>query len=139
MLTIPRLSIEDADLLIAGAETRADEIGVPMCIAVVCESGNLVAFRRMDGAKILSVTLSQDKAMTAAVSRRSTNDYNALAVPGSLVNGIQNAMGGRFSTVGGGLPVTVDGDVVGGIGCSSGTPDQDADCAEAGLARFLDG
>jgi uncharacterized protein GlcG (DUF336 family) len=139
MLAVPRLSIEDADLLIAGAEERALEIGVPMCIAVVCESGNLIAFRRMDGSKVLSVTLAQDKALTAAVSRRPTADYNALAVPGSLVNGIQQALGGRFSTVGGGLPVIVDGDVVGGVGCSSGTPDQDTDCAEAGLTRFLDG
>ena len=139
MLSIPRLSIEDADLLIAGAEERAFEIGVPMCIAVTCESGNLIAFRRMDGSKVLSVTLARDKAFTSAISRRPTADYNALAVPGSLVNGIQTSFHGQFCTVGGGIPVTVDGDVVGGIGCSSGTPDQDADCAEAGLAHFLDG
>lgn len=136
MLTIARLSHGDALVLLDGAEEKSKEIGVPMCIAVTDESGNLIAFRRMDGSKILSVTLSQDKAMTAAVVRRATHEVNAACLPGQLVFGIQNAMGGRFSTVGGGYPVIVDGGTVGGIGCSSGTIEQDMACAAAGLAAF---
>jgi uncharacterized protein GlcG (DUF336 family) len=136
MLSIPRLSLADAQVLIAGAEEESRRIGVPMCIAVADESGNLIAFTRLDGAKVLSVSLAQDKAFTAAVSRRGTHEYNASAVPGKLAFGIQSACGGRFSTVGGGLPVAVANAVVGGIGCSSGTPEQDMACAQAGVDHF---
>ena len=136
MLTIKRLDLAEARILIEGAANKAREIGVPMCIAVVDESGNLVAFERMDGGKITSVTIAQDKAFTAAAAKNATHDYNKVNVPGSLAFGIHTEVGGRISSVGGGLPVIVDGDVVGGIGISSGTPQQDMDCAQAGLDHF---
>ena len=139
MLSIQRLALEDAHVLIEGAAGKATEIGVPMCISVVDESGNQIAFARMNGAKILSVSLSQDKAYTAAVSRFPTHVYNERCVPGSLTFGIHTSSGGHFSIVGGGLTITVDGAVVGGIGCSSGTPDQDRECAQAGIDRFMAG
>jgi len=119
--------------LIQGAERRAKRIGVPMCIAVTDESGNLIAFQRMDGAKVLSVTLANDKAMTAAVSRKATHEYNAASQPGNLTFGIYTSLGGRFCIVGGGRPVLAKGQVVGGIGVSGGTPEQDMDVAQAGL------
>ncbi len=137
MLSIPRLSLAEARELIAGATEHAEHIGVPMCISVVDESGNLVAFERMDGAKILSVQLSADKAFTSAIARRPTHIYNDLCQPGSLVYGIHTSSGGRFSLVGGGYPVIAGGDIVGGIGCSSGTPEQDMECARAGLERLF--
>jgi len=137
MLTINRLSIDDAKLLIDGARAKAGEIGIPMCIAIVDESGQLVAFERMDGGKITSAIIAQDKAFTAAGARKATHEYNAACVPGSLVFGIHTAIGGRICVVGGGLPVTVDGDVVGGIGLSSGTPQQDMECAQAGIDHFM--
>ena len=137
MLTIQRLSIDDAKVLIDGARAEATRIGIPMCIAVVDESGNLIAFERMDGGKITSVTVAQDKAFTAAAARKATHEYNAVAVPGNLAFGINSMLGGRLSIVGGGLPVSVDGAVVGGIGISSGTPQQDMQCAQAGIDHFL--
>nr|BBJ05452.1 DNA polymerase III subunit delta' [Marinobacter nauticus] len=136
MLTIHRLDLEDARLLIRGASEKARDIGVPMCIAVVDESGNLVAFERMDGGKTTSVIIAQDKAFTAAAARKATHEYNAANVPGNLAFGIHTEVGGRLSTVGGGLPVLVNGEVVGGIGLSSGTPQQDMDCAQAGIDYF---
>ncbi|PSF14272.1 GlcG/HbpS family heme-binding protein [Marinobacter shengliensis] len=136
MLTIHRLDLEDARLLIKGASEKARDIGVPMCIAVVDESGNLVAFERMDGGKTTSVIIAQDKAFTAAAARKATHEYNAVNVPGNLAFGIHTEVGGRLSTVGGGLPVLVNGEVVGGIGLSSGTPQQDMDCAQAGIDYF---
>lgn len=136
MLTIKRLSQDEAQSLIAAAEEKARHIGVPMVIAVVDESGNLIAFSRMDGSKVVSITLAQDKAFTAAIARRPTHFYNEKAVPGSLVNGIQTAFQGRFSTVAGGFPVLHGDDVVGGIGASSGAPDEDMAVAEAGAAAF---
>lgn len=70
MLTVTRLDIADASVLIEGARIKAQEIGVPMCISIVDESGNLIAFERMDGGKITSVTISQDKAFTAAAAKK---------------------------------------------------------------------
>lgn len=137
MLTIKRLSIDDAKILTDGARARATEIGIPMCIAITDESGTLIAFERMDGGKVTSTVVAQDKAFTAAAARKATHEYNAAAQPGSLAFGIHTEVGGRLSIVGGGLPVIVDGEVVGGIGLSSGTPQQDMDCAQAGIDHFL--
>lgn len=137
MLTINRLSHAEAQCLIEGARRKAVGMGVPMCIAIVDESGNLVAFERMDGAKITSITIAQDKAFTAAAARKATHEYNAACVPGNLVFGIHTALGGRLCVVGGGLPIMVDGEVVGGIGLSSGSPQQDMACAEAGIDYLM--
>lgn len=137
MLNIKRLSHAEALVLIDGARAKATDIGVPMCIAIVDESGSLIAFERMDGGKITSVTIAQDKAYTAAAARKATHEYNEVCVPGSLAFGIHTEVGGRISIVGGGLPVMVDGEVVGGIGLSSGTPVQDMECAQAGLDHFM--
>ncbi|WP_166257888.1 GlcG/HbpS family heme-binding protein [Marinobacter salicampi] len=137
MLTIKRLGLADARLLIEGAARKADEIGIPMCIAITDESGNLIAFERMDGGKITSVTIAQDKSFTASAAKKATHDYNAANVPGSLAFGIHTEVGCRISSVGGGLPVIVEGEVVGGIGISSGTPQQDMDCAQAGIDYFM--
>ena len=136
MLEIKRLSLADARLLIQGAERHAKRIGVPMCIAVTDESGNLIAFQRMDGAKVLSVTLANDKAMTAAVSKKGTHEYNEASHPGNLTFGIYTSLGGRFCIVGGGRPVVAKGAVVGGIGVSGGAPEQDMAVAQAGLDHF---
>jgi len=138
MLTINRLSIEDAYILLEGARIKANEIGVPMCISIVDESGNPIAFERMDGGKITSTIIAGDKAYTAAAARKATHEYNAVCKPGNLAFGIHTAIGGRLCIVGGGLPVSVDGEVVGGIGLSSGTPQQDMDCAQAGIDHFLE-
>ena len=70
MLTVNRLSHADALILIHGAREKAYEIGVPMCISVVDESGNLIAFERMDGAKAHSILISQDKAYTGGAARK---------------------------------------------------------------------
>ena len=137
MITITRLGIEDAQLLITGARNKANEIGVPMCIAVTDEAGNLIAFERMNGGKAHSITVAQDKAFTAGSARKATHEYNEVCIPGSLAFGIHTEVGGRMSVVGGGYPVKVGDEFVGGIGVSSGTPQQDMECAQAGIEYFL--
>ena len=139
MLTLNRIDIADARALIAGARAKSEEIGVPMCIAVTDESGNLVAFERMDGGKVTSTTIAIDKAFTAAGAKRATHEYGASSQPGAPAYGIFSAIGGRLMVVGGGLPVIVEGEVVGGIGVSSGTPAQDREVAQAGIDAFLAG
>lgn len=138
MLTIKRLDINDAKTLIAGARTKATEIGVPMCIAVTDESGNLIAFERMDGAKITSINLAIDKSYTAAGIQKSTRALGEVNQPGMPAHGIASTLGGRMVAVGGGVPVLSGDDVVGGVGVSSGSPAQDHDVAVAGAAAFAE-
>ena len=133
MLTIHRLDIDDAHALIAGARARATEIEVPMCIAVTDESGNLIAFERMDGAKTTSIKLAIDKAFTAAGVKKSTHALGDVNQPGMPAHGISSTLGGRMVVVAGGLPVCSNNEVVGGIGVSSGSPAQDEDVAQAGI------
>ena len=137
MITVTRLDITDANVLITGAVAHAGIIGVPMCIAITDEAGQLIAFCRMDGGKVTSTTISIDKAFTAAAAKKATHEYGTASQPGAPTYGISSAINGRLMIVGGGLPVIVDGAVVGGIGVSSGTPDQDMAVAQAGIDAFL--
>ncbi|RZS84315.1 GlcG/HbpS family heme-binding protein [Pigmentiphaga kullae] len=136
MLTSKRLSIEEAEILMRGAADEARRMGIPMCIAVTDDSGQLIRFDRMDGGKISSISIAIDKAFTGAAARKGTHVYNQLCVPGEPTFGIHVTNGGHFCVIGGGLPVTVDGQVVGGIGISSGTAIEDQACAEAALNHF---
>lgn len=92
----------------------------------------------MPSAKLTSIQTSIDKAFTAAGHRLPTSTYTASAsaknfLPGGPAYGIHNTNGGRFCIVGGGLPIEVDGRVVGAIGVSAGTPGQDEEVARAGV------
>ena len=136
MINIPRLDISDAQLLIEGARNHANEINNPMCIAITDDSGNLIAFERMDGAKAHAISISQDKAFTAGAARKATHEYNEANTPGSLAFGIDTECGGRMSSVGGGYPVFADKVCLGGIGVSGGSPEQDMDVAKAALSYF---
>ncbi|WP_424933179.1 GlcG/HbpS family heme-binding protein [Amaricoccus macauensis] len=138
MLTIRRIDIDDARVLIRAAREHAEKIGVPVCIAVADEGGNLMAFERMDGSKPTSAIISIDKSYTAAGAKRATHEIGAASQPGAPAYGIASAIGGRMVVVGGGLPVIVDGEVVGGIGVSAGSPDQDREIAQAGIDAFFE-
>jgi uncharacterized protein GlcG (DUF336 family) len=111
-------------------------MGIPMCIAVVDESGHLIAFDRMDGGKISSISIAIDKAFTGAVARKPSHVYGELCQPGKPTYGIHVTNQGHFCIIGGGYPVTVDGAIVGGIGLSSGTAIEDMEVAEAAIAYF---
>jgi uncharacterized protein GlcG (DUF336 family) len=129
----PRLTLQGARLILSAAVRRAARLGAPMDIAVVDEGGHLIAFNRMDGAKISSIDIAVSKAWTAACARRATHEYADIAGAGKPAFGIHVSNAGRFMIVGGGLPIRLDGHVVGGIGCSSGTIHQDRVVAQAGL------
>jgi len=137
MITVPKLTLSDAKIILEAAERKAQEIGVPMDIAVVDDGGNLLAFHRMDGAKITSIDIAINKAFTAAGARRATHEYADVAQPGKPAFGIHVSNQGRFMIFGGGLPIFVDGHIVGGVGCSSGTVDEDMTVARAGIEALL--
>ena len=137
MITVPKLTLEDAKVILQGAEKKAGEIGVDMDIAVVDDGGNLLAFYRMDKAKITSIDVAINKAFTAAGARKGTHEYAEIAGPGKPAFGIHVSNRGRFMILGGGLPIFVDGHIVGGIGCSSGSVDEDQVVAQAGIDVFM--
>ena len=136
-VSVTRLSIDDARILLAGAAEKSAEIGVPMCTAITDESGQLLAFEREDGGKPTSTSIAIDKAFTAAGARRSTRFYQENTNPDGPTWGIHVTNGGRFCIIPGGLPILVDDIVVGGIGCSSGTADQDEVVAQAAIDHLF--
>ena len=132
----PRLTLQGARVIMASAVRKAAVIGVPLDIAVVDDAGHLLVFNRMDGAKLSSIDIAISKAWTAACARRATHEYAEIASPGRPAYGIHVSNDGRFMIVGGGLPIFVDGRIVGGIGCSSGTTQQDREAATAGIGAL---
>ena len=137
MKTVPKLTLADARVIMDAAEQRSREIGVDMDIAIADDGGHLLMFHRMDGARITSIEIAIGKAFTAAAARRSTRDYAQSGLPGGPAYGIHVSHQGRFMLIPGGLPIFVDRQIVGGIGCSSGHPDQDESVAQAGVDAFL--
>ncbi|MFW5498824.1 MULTISPECIES: GlcG/HbpS family heme-binding protein [unclassified Maridesulfovibrio] len=130
------VTTEIALRMVAAAQKKAEEIGVPMVIAVVDQGGNLLAQVRMDDALLVSIDLSLNKAYTAVAAKMSTETLCSVSQPGGELYGIHNADNGRIVIFGGGLPIEKNGKVIGGIGVSGGSVAQDTACAEAGLAAF---
>ncbi|WP_094606874.1 hypothetical protein SPSIL_047070 [Sporomusa silvacetica DSM 10669] len=128
--------LEKAKKMIAAAEKKAIEINVPMVIAVVDVGGNLVAQERMDNALLASVSIALNKAYTAVALKMSTEQAAAVSQPGQSLYGINTTDGCRMVIFGGGIPIWQDGVLVGGIGVSGGSVDEDMSVAKAGLAAF---
>ena len=119
------------------AVARADQLGALVSAAVVDRGGHLVHFQRMDGAEIAGPTLAVDKAFTAVAHRMATAELGRLTVPGGPLQGMHANGGGRYVVFAGGLPCwSTDGvpAVIGGVGVSGGSAEEDASCAEAALA-----
>ena len=126
----PNVTHEQARKAVAAAVAEGRKINVPMAIAVVDNAGQLVAFERMDNTQTASVGVAQDKAMSAAMYRRSTKAFQDALAGGGAGLRILNLRGA--SAVEGGLPLVIDGKIAGGIGVSGGSPEQDGVVAKAG-------
>jgi uncharacterized protein GlcG (DUF336 family) len=137
MIQTFKLTSDDTRLALEACRRKSREIGVAMDIAIVDEGGNLLAFERMDSALIGSIQIAIDKAYTSAVLGIPTADEGKLAQPGQPEYGINTLSGGRIAILGGGVPIIHRKKVIGAIGCSSGTVDQDASVAEAGVTAIL--
>lgn len=135
-VTTKRVTLDAAQTVIAASQQKAQEIRVPMNIAVVDEGNNLVAFARMDGAWLGSIDIAQGKAYTARAFDMSTEALAPLSQPGQPLFGIHASNQGRLIVFPGGVPLKADGTVVGAIGISGGAVDQDQQVAEAGAAAF---
>lgn len=125
------VNLEQARKLVAGAVAEARKIGVPMAIAVVDNAGQLVAFERLDNTQTASTLVSQDKAMSAAMYRRPTKAFQDGVAAGGVGLRILTLRGANAAE--GGVPIVVDGKIIGGIGVSGGTGEQDGAVAKGGL------
>lgn len=129
------LKLNDCERLIEAGSRCASEIGVPMVMAVVDANGDLIALRRMDDALLVSVTLAPHKAYTAAVVRLATVDLAKVAQPGESLYGLDVNIP-RITLVGGGIPLKVNGELIGAVGVSGGSVEQDVRVAEAMVAAL---
>jgi uncharacterized protein GlcG (DUF336 family) len=130
------VTLKDARKIIEAAEKKATEIGQPMNIAVADAGGNLVAHVRMDGAWIGSIDISIKKAFTSRAFDISTKDLATHCQSGGQFFGIHASNDGKVMIFSGGVPLQKDGRVVGAIGVSGGSGEQDHAVAEAGAAAF---
>ena len=130
------IGLQEAQSVISAARQKAIEIDVPMNIAIVDAGGNLTAFARMDGAWLGSIDIAQGKAFTARAFDVATQDLATMAQSGRPLFGIHASNAGKVIIFAGGIPLKRDGQVVGAIGVSGGTVDQDQTVAEAGVEAF---
>lgn len=137
-----RLTLAGAKHALAASEKKAKEMGLKVNIAVVDEGGHLFSFARMDGARTASVATALTKATTAATARMATGPLpSKLGEADILLNlSVQNAAiasDGKFTTLYGGIPIIVDGQVIGAVGVGGASGEQDAEVAKAGVAALM--
>ena len=130
------MTLQNAQQVLESAQRKAREIGVPMNIAVVDEGNNLMAFARMEGAWLGSIDISQGKAYTARAFDMPTKDLAPLCQPGQPLFGIQASNQGHLVIFPGGIPLKENGTVVGAVGVSGGSVEQDQEVAAAAAAAI---
>lgn len=131
------VTLADAKKMLPAAEAKAACLGIPYNIAVVDAGGNLVAFVRQDGALIGSVNLAIDKAITARLFDMTTSKLATLAQSGRPLFGIQESNYGRVVIFGGGVPIVSGEEILGAVGASAGTVEQDIEVAQAAVGALI--
>jgi uncharacterized protein GlcG (DUF336 family) len=134
------ISLAQAEAIIDACKAEAVSVGQPMNIAVVDDSGNLVAFAAMDDTKLIGKDISQKKALTSVLFQMDTCDLVPLTQPGAPIYGIEATTGGNLVIFGGGVLLrSPDGAIAGGVGVSAGSVDEDHQVAEAGRKAYSGG
>lgn len=133
------ISLDRAKKLVEHAEKKAVEIGVPMVISILDSGGNHVLLHRMDHALLGSIEVAINKAFTAVTVKIGTHELAALVQPGEVLYGLQNTYNDRLVCFGGGYPVELESEgIVGAIGVSGGSVEEDMVVAECALKAFLE-
>jgi uncharacterized protein GlcG (DUF336 family) len=130
------IGLEDALKLIDAAKAKADEINVPMVVAVVDSGGNLVAEQRMDDALLVSIDIAKNKAYTSVAVKIATNGLAPLCQSGQPLFGLHTTDDSRIIIFGGGIPLKKSDRIVGAIGVSGGSVEEDVLCAQAAVDLF---
>jgi len=134
--TAVSINLDDARKIISAGERKASEIGVPYNLAVADAGGGLIAHVRMDGAWLGSVDIAINKAWTARAFDTPTEDLARMTQPGQQGFGLNTTNASRVVIFGGGIPLKVDGVVIGAVGASGGSVEQDVAVARAAVAGF---
>lgn len=129
------IGLSEAQAVITAALTRADQISVPVAVVVLDRSGRLVASARMDAAPLMAVDMATGKAYTAAGMGAPTEVWDQATADNPGFGGAITSIPG-FTPFGGGKPITVDGELIGAVGISGGTVDQDVQIAESALSAL---
>ena len=130
------LTLAASKACIKAAMARARELRVAISVAVVDQGGQLAAFERMDAADLVTIQLAQDKAWTALMNRMPTRDLAPLVQPGAEFYGYESIGRGRTIVFAGGMPLARDGILVGGVGVSGGSVEEDQAIVDAAVAAF---
>ncbi len=133
---VTTLTLSDARRIIQAGEQKAAELKIPYNIAVVDSGGALISHVRMDGAWLGSVDISINKAFTARAFDMSTNDLSKASQSGESLFGINTTNAGKIVIFGGGMPVKLDGAVIGAVGASGGSVENDIKVVQAAVAAF---
>lgn len=131
------INLEFAKKLINRAEKEADEVKVPMVISIVDEGGNFLACHRMDDALLASVELAQNKAWTSVALKVPTAELTNAVVPGKAIYGLNTTNNGRIVVFGGGIPIRKNGKIIGAIGVSGGSVEEDMRVAQAAVDHVM--
>ena len=126
---MPAFCLENLHRMARRAEEKAKQLGVPVVFAAVDQGGNLVLLQRMEGALLASIEIAAGKAYTASALKMATHELGQAAGQNGPLYGIETAIPGKIVLFGGGFPYLVNGEVVGGIGVSGGTVEQDMEIA----------
>jgi uncharacterized protein GlcG (DUF336 family) len=130
------LTLSAARSVIDAVEAAGRQMRVALSVAVVDSGDELVAFARMDAADLVSIRLARDKAFSALVNRMPTRDLAALVQPGAEFYGYDSIAAGRMIVFAGGMPLERDGVLVGAVGVSGGSSEEDQRAVDAGVAAF---
>jgi uncharacterized protein GlcG (DUF336 family) len=122
-----------AQALAARVEDEATKAKVPVAVCIIDVHGNLVLQHRMTGAPVFAIEISERKAYTSALVGMRTADILPLVQPGQALYALPTLAGGRFCPMGGGIPLTENGQVFAGVGVSGGTAEQDVAIVEAAV------
>lgn len=128
-----KLTLDMAKKLLEEAEKTAKEINVPVVIAIVDEGGNLVAQHRMDNSLLVSISLALSKAYTSIALKMTTEKLSTITLPGNPLYGLENSVDNRLCSIGGGIPIIMNGYLLGAIGVSGGTVEDDILIAKSSL------
>lgn len=133
------ITLEKARLAIEAAEKKAKELKVAICTVVVDDHGSLIAAGRMDGALVISPRFAYAKAHTAAVLRMPTNAIGAYAADNKPYFGVNTLFAGELTPIAGGVPIMIQGQVVGGVGCGGSADVSQDDLCAAEASKILSG
>lgn len=135
-MSVKQVNLDVARAMVDACYAKAKEMNLKVVMAVADSHGDVLVLNRMDGAFLVSNDLAASKAWTVVALKMPTSTFAELILPGQPLYGMENSNGHRLATLGGGIPILFEGEVIGGVGVSGATAEEDAIIAQAGIDCF---